>query len=266
MEWKKHIKSLKKRAIVNYSDKITATIKRIQVASHISERHGEPMTVCFSGGKDSQVMLHLVQRAGVPFHAVYEVTTIDHPANVKFIRKNYPHVEFCHPPLNFWQLIEKKKFLPTIWSRYCCEKLKEYHGSGLIAIGVRREESRKRSEYPVVENHSRQRGKVMFYPIIDWLEWEVWQYIEDNGLPVNPCYDSGRRVGCMVCPFAPTKQLISVFTEFPNLKKKMLKTIHLLRETSNYASAYKDKTDEEILEWWMSKKSIAEYFQPRLFD
>lgn len=76
---------------------------------------------------------------------------------------------------------------------------------------------------------------------------------------------NGRRVGCMVCPFSPTKQLIFVFNEFPNLKKKMLKTIHLLRETSNYASEYKDKTDEELLEWWMSKKNMAEYFQPRLF-
>ena len=250
---------------MNYDDKIQASIRRIQIAAHIAERHGEPLTVCFSGGKDSQVMLHLVQRAGVPYHAVYNVTTIDHPANVNFIRKQYPQVEFVHPPLNFWQLIEKKKMLPTMLMRFCCEKLKEYYGSGLLAIGVRREESRKRSKYQVVEKHFRKRGKVMFYPIIDWLEWEVWQYIEDNGLPVNPCYDFGRRVGCMVCPYAPTKQLIAVFTEFPNLKKKMLKTIHLLRETSNYASTYKDKTDEELLEWWMSKKNIKEYFQPRMF-
>lgn len=250
---------------MNYFDKIKASIRRIQVAAHIAERYGETMTVCFSGGKDSQVMLHLFERAGVPFHAVYNVTTIDHPANVNFIRKNYPQVEFVHPPLNFWQLIEKKKTMPTMCKRFCCEHLKEYYGIGLIAIGARREESRKRSQYQVVEKHSRQRGKVMFYPIIDWLEWEVWQYIEDNGLPVNPCYDFGRRVGCMVCPYAPTKQLIATFNEFPNLKRKMLKTIHLLRETSNYVTEYKDKTDEEVLEWWMSKKNIKEYFQPRLF-
>lgn len=64
--------------------KVQQAIQRIKVASHIAERHGERLTVCFSGGKDSQVMLHLVQRAGVPFHAVYNVTTIDHPANVNF--------------------------------------------------------------------------------------------------------------------------------------------------------------------------------------
>lgn len=250
---------------MNYDDKIQASIRRIQIAAHIAERHGEPLTVCFSGGKDSQVMLHLFERAGVPYRAIYSVTTIDHPANVNFIRKHYPQVEFVHPPLNFWQIVLKKKLLPIRGKRFCCSYLKEYYGSGINAIGVRREESKKRAEYTVITHHLRQRRKALFYPIIDWLEWEVWQYIEDNGLPVNPCYDFGRRVGCMVCPFAPTKQLIAVFTEFPNLKKKMLKTIHTLRETSNYASEYKDKTDEELLEWWMSKKNIKEYFQPRLF-
>ena len=253
---------------MNYSEKIKATIKRIQVASHIAERRGEVLTVCFSGGKDSQVMLHLVQRAGVPFRAVYNVTTIDHPLNVNFIRKNYPIVEFVHPTLNFWQLIEKKKTMPTTFKRFCCEYLKEYYGKGIIAVGVRREESRKRANYGIFERKYRgkQRGSWLFRPIIDWLEWEVWQYIEDNGLPVNPCSDFGRRVGCMVCPFAPTKQLIAVFTEFPNLKKKMLATIHGLRRKGLYMDEYPEKTDEEILEWWMSKKNSREYFQPKLFD
>lgn len=247
---------------MNYSEKIKASIKRIQIASNISGRNGEKLVVCFSGGKDSQVMLDLVQRSGVPFRAVYNVTTIDHPANVNFIRKNYPIVEFVHPELNFWQLIEKKKMLPSIWKRFCCAYLKEYYGGVVRAMGVRREESSARQSYAVINSD---RHGYRFMPIIDWKEWEVWQYIEQHNLPVNPCYDFGRRVGCMVCPFAPTKQLIEVFTEFPNLKKKMLKTIHLLRETSNYASDYKDKTDEEVLEWWMSKKNIKEYFQPRLF-
>lgn len=247
---------------MNYDDKIQASIRRIQIAAHIAERHGEPLTVCFSGGKDSQVMLHLVQRSGVPFHAVYNVTTIDHPRNVNFIRKHYPQVEFIHPPLNFWQLIEKKKMLPSIWKRFCCAYLKEYYGGVVRAMGVRREESSARQSYAVINND---RNGYRFMPIIDWKEWEVWEYIEQHNLPVNPCYDFGHRVGCMVCPYAPTKQLIATFNEFPNLKKKMLKTIHGLRSKGYYMSDYPDKTDEEILEWWMSKKNIKEYFQPRLF-
>lgn len=251
---------------MNYSEKIQATIKRIQIASNMLYRYGGQFTVSFSGGKDSQVMLHLFERAGVPYHAVYNVTTIDHPANVNFIRKHYPQVEFVHPKLNFWQIVRKKKLLPIRGKRFCCKFLKEYYGNGIVALGVRREESTKRKKYKLIEKDYTNRVKLHFYPIIDWLEWEIWQYIEDNRLPVNPCYDFRRRVGCMVCPFAPTKELIMVFNEFPNLKKKMLSTIHELRINTNYASRYKDKTDEEILEWWMSKKSIKEYFQPKLFE
>lgn len=250
---------------MRYEDKIKATIRRIQEASKMLDRYGGQFTVCFSGGKDSQVMLHLFERAGVPFHAVYNVTTIDHPANVNFIRKNYPQVEFIHPPLNFWQLIEKKKILPTMFKRFCCEHLKEYYGSGIIAVGVRREESRKRAEYSILSPKRGRKRAYLFKPIIDWLEWEVWQYIEDNGLLVNPCYDFGQRVGCMVCPCAPTKSLIANFNEFPNLKRKMLEAIHKIRVSGYYATDYKEKTDEQILEWWMSKKNIKEYFQPRLF-
>ena len=36
---------------MNYEDKIQASIRRIQIASHIAERHGEKLVVCFSGGK-----------------------------------------------------------------------------------------------------------------------------------------------------------------------------------------------------------------------
>lgn len=42
--------------------------------------------VGFSGGKDSQVLLDLVKRAGVKYKAHYNVTTIDPPENVRFIR------------------------------------------------------------------------------------------------------------------------------------------------------------------------------------
>lgn len=243
-------------------DKIRQAIKRIKVASHIAERHGERLTVCFSGGKDSQVMLHLVQRAGVPFRAVYNVTTIDHPLNVNFIRQNYPIVEFVHPDLNFWDLCRKKKSLPTIFKRFCCAYLKDYYGGVIRAIGVRREESTKRANYKII---AIDKNGLRFYPIIDWLEWEVWEYIEDNSLPVNPCYDFGTRVGCMVCPFASTKQLIARFDEFPALEDKMLRLISDLRRESRFASYYPDKTNEELLACWMSKKSMREYFQPE-FD
>ena len=240
--------------------KIERTIKRIQVASHIAERHGEVMVVCFSGGKDSQVMLHLVQRAGGKYKAVYNVTTVDHPANVNFIRKEYTEVQFIHPKLNFWDLCKKKKMLPTMRFRFCCSELKEYYGGHIRAIGCRREESFKRSKYKILEID---KVGLRFYPIIDWTELDIWNYIEDNHIPVNPCYDFCGRVGCMICPYAPAKQIYDRFIEFPSLKKKMIDTIRYLRENSRFCIEFQDKTDDEILYWWMSKRNIREYFQPQ---
>ena len=46
--------------------------------------------VAFSGGKDSQCVYHLCKMAGVKFDAHYNVTSVDPPELVRFIKKNYP--------------------------------------------------------------------------------------------------------------------------------------------------------------------------------
>ena len=44
------------------------SIERIKTASEISLRHyGKPLVCTYSGGKDSDVLLELFKRSGVPF-------------------------------------------------------------------------------------------------------------------------------------------------------------------------------------------------------
>ena len=43
--------------------------------------------LAFSGGKDSQVIYHLAKESGVRFEANYNITGIDPPELVYFIRK-----------------------------------------------------------------------------------------------------------------------------------------------------------------------------------
>lgn len=45
--------------------------------------------VAFSGGKDSMVILDLVKRAGVKYDAHHNLTTVEPPELIYFIRKNY---------------------------------------------------------------------------------------------------------------------------------------------------------------------------------
>lgn len=53
--------------------------------------------VAFSGGKDSQCIYHLCKQAGVKFDAHYRCTSVDPPELVRFIREQYPGVEFEYP-------------------------------------------------------------------------------------------------------------------------------------------------------------------------
>lgn len=126
-------------------DKIEIAIDRL--------RNFEPEEgyyVAFSGGKDSQVIYHLCEMAGVKFDAHYSVTSVDPPELIYFIRKHYPAVSFDTPHKNgkqvsMWSLIIERKLPPTRIVRYCCEKLKECHGKGRITLtGVRWAESANR--------------------------------------------------------------------------------------------------------------------------
>lgn len=237
--------------------------------------------VGFSGGKDSQVLLDLVKRAGVKFKAVYSVTTIDPPENVYFIREHYPEVQFQFPKKNFFKQVETKG-LPTIFHRFCCSTLKEGIGAGyMVLTGVRREESLKRSQYQEFEIRSRRKehadrgrnrsldeviqnehqcikgkDKIMYYVLLDWTEKDVWQYIADNHLPVNPCYQNGGRVGCMFCPFASREQHEFYERKYPKFKENIIKSmeIYLSHRTEPDKAGF--QTAEDYYSWWASKKKL----------
>lgn len=233
-------------------------------------------TVAFSGGKDSQVMLDLFKKSGVNYHAFYNVTTNDPPENVYFIRKNYPEVEFLHPEKTFFQLIEQKKMLPTMKKRFCCNKLKEYSGKGLVAVGVRREESEKRAAYDNIsfsskknrkfdEKRMRNNRKVLVRPILEWTEVDIWQYIEENNIPVNPCYEHSGRVGCLFCPYASTRTLVYYSKIYPRYYHLLIRSIGRILE-KGYLKEFQPLTPQQVFEWWISKRNAKMYFSQLKLD
>lgn len=103
--------------------------------------------LAFSGGKDSQVLYHIAKLAGVRFQAHMQITTVDPPELLSFVRRQYPDVQLHRPEINFYQLIIKKKSLPTRVKRYCCRYLKEQAGSGTVTLlGIRATESARRAK------------------------------------------------------------------------------------------------------------------------
>lgn len=115
--------------------------------------------LAFSGGKDSQCIYHLAKMAGVQFDAHYNVTSVDPPELVQFIKKQYPDVIFDIPrdkngkQITMWSLIAKHTMPPTRVVRYCCSDLKEANGKGRVTVtGVRWAESNRRKKLHGVAN------------------------------------------------------------------------------------------------------------------
>lgn len=128
-------------------DKVEMSIQRLKAFEP-----PEGYYVAFSGGKDSQCVYHLCKMAGVKFDAHYNVTSVDPPELIRFIKKNYPDVRWEYPRdkdgnvLTMWNLIPRKQMPPTRFARYCCEYFKEASGHGRITVtGVRWAESSKRA-------------------------------------------------------------------------------------------------------------------------
>lgn len=103
--------------------------------------------LAFSGGKDSCVIKALADMAGIKYDAHYNVTSVDPPELVQFIKEKHPDVSRDIPrdrdgkQIHMWNLI-KKRGLPLRNRRFCCAELKESQTNGRVAItGVRWAES-----------------------------------------------------------------------------------------------------------------------------
>ena len=108
------------------------------------EPEGEPYYLCYSGGKDSDCIRILAELADVKFDLVHNLTTVDAPETVYYVR-SMPRVHISYPEMSMWQLIEKKKVPPTRLFRYCCTEFKEKGGKGRMKVtGVRWAESTNR--------------------------------------------------------------------------------------------------------------------------
>ena len=112
--------------------------------------------LAFSGGKDSQALFHMAQLAGVKFRGHMNLTSVDPPEVIRFVKKNYPEVELIKPGKSIFQIAVEKQILPTMRVRWCCAEYKETAGAGKVTlIGIRKAEGTRRAKRNEVEinNH-----------------------------------------------------------------------------------------------------------------
>jgi len=224
--------------------------------------------LAFSGGKDSVVLMALADIAGVPYDAHFNMTTVDPPEVVKFIREYHPDVERHRPEESMWELIIRKGMPPTRRVRYCCEALKERGGIGRVVLtGIRWEESHARKNRSMVEVCYKHPSKRYVHPIIDWSSEDVWHFIKTEGLPYCSLYDEGwERIGCVLCPLNRGRK--DEVERFPKFYRAYLRAFGKMLEVRNAKGLpTRWKNEKDVMDWWLSdKKGIYDSNQFSMFE
>lgn len=141
-------------------DKIQEAQQTLRLAADMSRSYYDaPLIICYSGGKDSDVLLDIAKRCLNPddFEVLNSHTTVDAPETVYHIREVFKNCEaegikttikmpsYNGKPTSMWKLIEEKTIPPTRLARYCCQVLKESSTPNrMAAVGVRETESKGR--------------------------------------------------------------------------------------------------------------------------
>lgn len=182
----------------------------------------EDMMVSFSGGKDSTVTSHLVNRAlgtNKVLH-VFGDTTLEFPYTMDYKKRFNKSPESLgvrvltakNREKNFEDLCEVVG-PPSRVMRWCCTVFKtgaiqktistafKDKTSILSFQGIRHSESASRSKYERESESPKISKQTVASPIIEWIDFDVWLYILTTNIDFNYAYRLGyTRVGCWCCP------------------------------------------------------------------
>lgn len=196
-------------------------------------------------------------------------------------------------PITMWNLIPRKMMPPTRMVRYCCSNLKEDGGDGRMCVtGVRWAESpnRRKNQGEITihtppktsekisqsgdfklnehggiilvndNSDSRKmieqcytRHKTTVNPIIEWLDEEVWEFIEGEHILYCELYDEGwERLGCVGCPLAKKHGREKEFARWGKFKHHYLVAFDkMLKVRAEKGKSNQWQNAQDVFNWWM---------------
>lgn len=200
--------------------KIEQAIKLLRLSAEAYD----DIELCYSGGKDSDVILKLAQMSGIKFTPIYKATTIDPPYTIKHCRDNGVQVVF--PKRTFFQLLQRNA-MSSRFARWCCSELKEYKIKDTQILGIRKQESKKREKLykePIQCRLYKNGDHVnQILPILDWNNTDILEFVNEFNVKLHPLYynadgtvDVNKRLGCLCCPLRADNGL-SDFKAYPRM-------------------------------------------------
>jgi phosphoadenosine phosphosulfate reductase len=200
-----------------------------------------PVTLSFSGGKDSLACYGIVKKAVKQITLLFINTGLEFPETIDYVhnfaRKNKDKLLVAEAGNAFWEQVDS--FGPPAKDfRWCCkvcklapltELIERNFSEGTVTIeGNRALESFARADTGFVENNPFVPNQTVLNPIRGWRAAEVWAYIWWKGLDYNPLYEEDfERIGCYLCPACLASEWKSTEAIHPDLHRRWSE--HLVR-------------------------------------
>lgn len=202
------------------------------IADSIAPYEHLPVSVSYSGGKDSLATLLVVLNTYRKVPIVYIDTGLEFPQTEDNINDIVKHFDLTCMRIEsgevFWQEFEVQG-PPAIDCRWCCrvaklEPLRQFiednHGEIVSFVGQRKYESFSRMKNPRVWRNSYVKNQLCLAPIHNWTALHVWLYIFREKAPYNVMYEHGvDRMGCFMCPASDMAILDRIVEIVPELWK-----------------------------------------------
>ena len=229
------------------ANKAALSRKEKQALGLIKSLQAKNLSVSYSGGKDSQVVLSLARKALGNVPVIFIDTGVEFPETIEFVRSSCPSclsassgsffkaLDFFGPPARDF--------------RWCCKTCKiaplnsllsEHFPDGAASLdGERRYESFNRSKRGFSSSNPWAPSQRSFHPIGQWNSLDVWFYIFASGEPFNPLYALGHdRIGCWLCPASTLSDFYLLERQHPALYQRWVSFLEQYSTSMGFPSSF----------------------------
>jgi phosphoadenosine phosphosulfate reductase len=175
------------------------------------ETYGEEIVYACSFGAEGSVLIDLISRVNTQAKVIFLDTDFHFKETYELIdemKKRYPDmtIEMQKPDLTPEEQAEQ--YGKALWESnpdQCCHIRKiiplqrALAGNKAWISGLRREQSPARKNVEFV-NKDEKFQLIKICPLIHWTWNDIWEYINEHGIPYNPLHDQGYpSIGCEHC-------------------------------------------------------------------